>query len=58
MIPSGYQNNGRVLPGTVGQMNDGWLLLENRKGLEHDRQSKKKFFLPFYVYEGFISAVC
>ena len=28
MIPSEYQSNGRALPGTVGQTNDGWQLLD------------------------------
>ena len=44
MVPSGYQNNGRALPGTVGQTNDGWLLLEYQAGLKSHliRQTIKK----------------
>ena len=30
-MPSGYQNNGRTLPETMGQENNGWLQLEYRK---------------------------
>ena len=44
--------------GWGGQTNDGWLLLENQKGLniEHDNQERENFNHSFYV-QGFISAV-
>ena len=48
MILSRYQDNGRALPWIVGQMNDGWLLMEYSKDLnniEHDNLEREKFFL-------------
>ena len=42
MIPSGYQNNGKALPGTVGQTNDGWSIKRSLNNIKHDRQLRKR----------------
>ena len=49
MISSGYQNNGRVLPGMVVQMNDDycWSIKRDSSNIEHERQSKRKFLPQF-----------